>query len=294
MLEPVGSAPESSTVRSYSIHSIVGVGGAGKTTLAQLVYNNERVTAEFDLRIWLSLTRGLDLYRHTRIMVETASKNECPRLDSMDFLQDVLIDSIKSKKILVVMDDIWWDETMNELKWEQFVAPLASMKRGSRILVTSRNEKMPRVLLPQKIMPLEELEENDFLSLFMHYAFGGVGLNSTHSLVYLERIGKQIAKKLSRSPLVAKAVGSRLCKNLDERFWRDTLDSDMLTDTMQSLLWSYLNLDTPIQRCFSYCAIFPKGYSFCKEDLILLWVAEGFIRHSSTRRMEDVGEDYFQ
>ncbi|XP_078148999.1 putative disease resistance protein RGA4 [Carex rostrata] len=293
LLKPVAFEPEPSQVRSYSVYSIVGVGGAGKTTLAQLVYNHERVTAEFDIRIWLSMTRGLDLFRDTRILVEAATKNESPRLDSLDILQDVLIGSIKSKKILVMMDDVWWEETMNELKWEQFVAPLACVKRGSIILVTSRTKKMPRALIPQKIMPLKELEENHFTALFMHHAFGGLGLNSTHSLEYLERIGKQIAKKLSRSPLAAKTVGSRLCKNLDEQFWRDTLERDMLTDTMQSLLWSYQNLDAPIQRCFSYCALFPKGYFFCKEDLILLWVAEGFI-HSSTRRMEDVGEDYFR
>ncbi|XP_078150745.1 putative disease resistance protein RGA4 [Carex rostrata] len=291
LLEPV-TEPESSQVRSYSVYSIVGVGGAGKTTLAQLFYNHERVTAEFDLRIWLSMTRGLDLFHHTRILVEGASKKECPRLDNFDFLQEVLIDSINSKKILVMMDDVWWDETMNEQKWEKFVAPLARVKRGSKILVTSRTENMPCALRPRKIIPLKELEENHFLSLFMHHAFGGLDPKS-HSLESLKRIGEQIAKKLSRSPLAAKAVGSRLCKNLNEWFWRDTLERDMLTDTMQSLLWSYQNLDAPIQRCFSYCAIFPKGYRFDKEDLILLWVVEGFI-HSSTRRMEDVGDDFFQ
>ncbi|XP_078151139.1 disease resistance protein RGA2-like isoform X2 [Carex rostrata] len=292
LLEPV-TEPESSQVRSYSVYSIVGVGGAGKTTLAQLFYNHERVTAEFDLRIWLSMTRGLDLFRHTRILIEGASKKECPCLDNFDTLQGFLIDSIKSKKILVMMDDVWWDETMNEQKWEQFVAPLANAKRGSQILVTSRTENMPCTLLPRKIMPLKNLEENQFFSLFMHHAFGDLEPNSTHSLESLERIGKQIAKKLSRSPLAAKAVGSRLFKNLNEWFWRDTLERDMLTDTMQSLLWSYQNLDAPIQRCFSYCAIFPKGYRFDKRDLILLWVAEGFI-HSSTRRIEDVGDDYFK
>ncbi|XP_078150744.1 disease resistance protein RGA2-like [Carex rostrata] len=293
LLEPVTFEPEPSQVRSYSVYSIVGVGGAGKTTLAQLFYNHERVTAEFDLRIWLSMTRGLDLDHHTRILVEGATQKKCPQLDNFDILQKYLNVSVNSKKILVMMDDVWWDETMNEQKWEQFVGPLARVKRGSKILVTSRTENMPCALLPQKIMPLKELEENHFFSLFMHHAFGSLEPNSTHSLESLERIGKQIANKLSRSPLTAKAVGSRLCKNLNEWFWRDTLERDMLTDTMQSLLWSYQNLDAPIQRCFSYCAIFPKGYQFNKRDLILLWVAEGFI-HSSTRRMEDVGDDYFQ
>ncbi|XP_078151137.1 putative disease resistance protein RGA4 isoform X2 [Carex rostrata] len=296
LLEPV-TKPESSQVRSYSVYSIVGVGGAGKTTLAQLFYNHERVTAEFDLRIWLSMTRELDLDHHTRILVEGATQKKCPRLDNFDILQKFLNDSVNSKKILVMMDDVWWDQTMNdhkwEQKWEQFVAPLASVKRGSKILVTSRTENMPCALHPRKIVPLKELEENHFISLFMHHAFGGLEPNSTKSLESLERIGKQIAKKLSRSPLAAKAVGSRLRKNLNEWFWKDTLERDMLTDTMQSLLWSYQNLDAPIQRCFSYCAIFPKGYPFIKRDLILLWVAEGFI-HSSTRRMEDVGDDYFQ
>ncbi|KAJ3700867.1 hypothetical protein LUZ61_004572 [Rhynchospora tenuis] len=294
LLDQKTSEPESSNVRCYSVHSIVGVGGAGKTTLAWLVYNDERMIANFDLRIWLSMSRGLDLDQHTRIMVEEASTYECPHVDSLDILQDVLIDFIKSKKVLIVMDDVWWDESMNELEWEQFVAPLGNVKRGSKIFLTSRTEKMPRAWLPQKSMPLKELDENHFLKLFMHHAFGGVEIKGSHMLESLARIGKQIASKLSQSPLAAKTVGSHLYKKFNELFWRETLESDMLSDTSQSLLWSYQNLDAPIQRCFSYCSIFPKGYWFEMEDMVRLWVAEGFIQDSGIRRLEDIGRDYFQ
>ena len=49
-----------------------------------------------------------------------------------------------------------------------------------------------------------------------------------------------------------------------------------------------------LKRCFAYCSIFPKDHEFDKENLILLWMAEGLLQFSkSNERMEKVGEHYF-
>nr|CAD1842890.1 unnamed protein product [Ananas comosus var. bracteatus] len=89
-------------------------------------------------------------------------------------------------------------------------------------------------------------------------------------------------------------VGSQLRKRLNVDFWKRILSGDLLKDTMKSLLWSYQNLDAPLQRCFSYCSLFLKGHEIERKNLIHLWIAEGFIKTTDEgKRIEDVGQEYF-
>ncbi|XP_072965423.1 disease resistance protein RGA2-like [Typha angustifolia] len=290
--------PETSTIRrSYSdVVAIVGIGGAGKTTLAQLVYNDQRVINHFEIKMWVCVSRKLDVTRHMREMIESATMSKCPRLESLEALQRTLRDLIKLKKVLLVLDDVWYDESVIEAeRWKMLVDPLTiDGKRGSKILVTARTENMPEVLCPKNIMQLRDLEEDAFISLFMHHAFGGTKLDDQHLRGDLEEIGKKIVRKLHKSPLAAKAVGRQLSKRLKTDVWKATLERDNLSDTAQVLLWSYQHLDAPLQRCFSYFSLFPKGYRFEREKMVHLWMAEGFINTSDgCTRMEDIGNDYF-
>ncbi|XP_072954316.1 putative disease resistance protein RGA3 isoform X2 [Typha angustifolia] len=291
--------PELSIVsrRNYSVVVVTGIGGAGKTTLAQLVYNDQRVVDNFGIKMWVCMSRKLDVFKLTREMIESASKKKCPRLENLDALQSTLKDMIKSKRVLLVLDDVWCYKSENEREWEQLLAPLAFGKRGSKILVTSRPENMPNMpvaLHSQSIMKLKDLGEDEFVSLFMHHAFRGTKLSESHLQEELEKIGKQILQKLCRSPLAAKAVGGQLSKRLQPNFWRAALEQDNLSDTQKALMWSYHRLDAPLQRCFSYFSLFPKGHTFKMEKMIHLWMAEGFIDPSDKgKRMEDIGNDYF-
>ncbi|CAN6337788.1 unnamed protein product [Urochloa humidicola] len=46
---------------SFKIVAVVGTGGIGKTTLAQMIFNNETIEDKFDKRIWLSITKDFNL-----------------------------------------------------------------------------------------------------------------------------------------------------------------------------------------------------------------------------------------
>lgn len=53
----------------------------------------------------------------------------------------------------------------------------------------------------------------------------------------------------------------------------------------------YETLPKYLKRLFLYCSLFPLGYEFGKEEMVQLWIAEGFIEER--HRMEDTGYEYF-
>ncbi|XP_037419391.1 putative disease resistance protein RGA4 [Triticum dicoccoides] len=108
-------------------------------------------------------------------------------------------------------------------------------------------------------------------------------------------IGAEIAQQPKGLPLAASTVGGHLRKRQsDVDFWREVRDCDLLNETTGALWWSYQHLDEQVRRCFVYCSIFPKRYGLNQDELVKLWVAEGFIQTTNAEEdMEAIGQHYF-
>ncbi|XP_011001363.1 PREDICTED: putative disease resistance protein RGA3 isoform X1 [Populus euphratica] len=60
------------------------------------------------------------------------------------------------------------------------------------------------------------------------------------------------------------------------------------------LLLSYYDLPSVVRRCFLYCAMFPNDFEMVKDELVKMWIAQGYLKETSGGDMELVGEQYFQ
>ncbi|XP_062174506.1 putative disease resistance RPP13-like protein 1 [Alnus glutinosa] len=284
----------SNDVRSdeMCVIAIVGMGGIGKTTLAQSIFNNNKVNDHFNIDAWVCVSEEFDVFKVTKIILETVTSSPCYVTD-LNQLQLRLKECLMGKKFLLVLDDVWNE---NYVHWEELSKPFKFGEQGSRIIVTTRNHNVALVMRASSIHPLKELSEEDCWSLFAKHAFHD-GNSNAHG--ELEVIGRKIIEKCGGLPLAVKTIGALLRSKPDVDEWDKILKSklwDLSIDEigiLPALRLSYKYLPSYLKRCFAYSSIFPKDYAFKKDQLIMLWTAEGFLQQSENKTMEEVGNEYF-
>ncbi|XXG50817.1 hypothetical protein AAC387_Pa02g4739 [Persea americana] len=76
--------------RPFSVVSIVGMGGLGKTTLAQLVYNDETMMKHFEKRIWVCVSEDYDVKKILTKVIESMGESAGGNLTWISCSRDLM------------------------------------------------------------------------------------------------------------------------------------------------------------------------------------------------------------
>ncbi|XBH87809.1 hypothetical protein VPH35_075198 [Triticum aestivum] len=274
------------------IHSIFGIGGLGKTTLARAVYN--QLKGSFRLTAFVSLGRNpdvkklfydilfeLDEPRHTKLKPANLDESQLIR---------VLTDLLKNNRYLIVIDDMWDTKV-----WHDFIKfAFLGSKCGSKIIITTRIFEVAAIATDvYKLNPL-----SDGYSEELFYATLSPEEGCEYDLT--DGVIEKILSKCDGVPLAIITIASMLGSKQRED-WPKVYNSigfgtevtEDVDNTRKILLFSYSDLPRHIRTCLLHLSIYPENYFICKDTVIWMWVAEGFVHDESGRSLFEIGERYF-
>ncbi|XP_073106730.1 LOW QUALITY PROTEIN: putative disease resistance protein RGA3 [Elaeis guineensis] len=277
--------------------AIVGMGGIGKTTLAQKIYNDEKLRDNFHQmpRIWLCVTQDFSESDLLRSIIKQAGGD--PGEDKeKEVLEPMLSQVITNKKFFLILDDVWDARVWNELLLRK---PLQSSLADSRILITTRNINIAKQMDAIYSHMVEKLSREDGWSLICKIVFREGDEQDMHDL---SDTGMKIVDKCDGLPLALRTVGGVLrTKAKRQSEWVQVLYSPawsstkLLDGVMGALYFSYRDLPPPVKQCFTYLSLFPKDYVIHEGVFVnYICIAEGFVTSEDGTPLEDVAKGYWK
>ncbi|WOH09630.1 hypothetical protein DCAR_0729088 [Daucus carota subsp. sativus] len=289
----------------HEVVSLWGMGGQGKTTLAQKLYNHVKIRDHFEAFAWVCISQQFDREQVLKgILRQLLPDDRKGRVSDMEDTE--LVDGLRKvqleKKCLVVIDDIW---NVDSWRMLQPAFPLGEKTGGCKILLTTRHLTVAEIGSVCKILGLTEDE--------------GWQLLSRKTRIYdppelpvaseLERIGRDMVKRCKGLPLAISTLGGILRGKQLLREWEKINndisfylvkgegvgEDDEYYTVRQVLGLSYDSLPSRLRHCFLCFANYKEDEIIQTADLYMFWMAEGLISvedRAQGEMMLDVAERY--
>lgn len=283
--------------------SVAGMGGLGKTTLVNQVYDDPKVKKLFKVHAWITVTRSFkmedlleDMVQQIFTVIRKPVPQEVSKMDS-NRLREKIKDLLRQSRYLIVLDDVWDVEV-----WGAINLALPSNRYGSRIMVTTRNAEVASSTCVEShdfVYNLEPLPAEDSWELLCKKTFQGNPCPPS-----LEEICRCILERCGGLPLAIVAISAvlatkdkasvdewaMLCKTIGPE-----IEGNVKLDNMKRVLsLSFNDLPYYLKSCFLYLCMFPDFRKIENMRLIRLWIAEGFVIEKEGKTPEEVAEGYLK
>jgi hypothetical protein len=267
-----------------SVFGIEGMGGIGKTTLAQKIFCDQRIKEVFQIHIWLCISETFVATGLLKQAIRMARGN-CDQLEPGELLVR-LKETIEGKSVFLVLDDVPNPDVWNNL----LRAPLYGALNAC-VLVTTRNQDVLQALNATHTHQVNRMSEDDGLRLLMKNAF------QPYDGPFQE-LGRAIVGRCDGLPLAIKVVAGVLSTRRTVGEWERVRDSEWYVEGLPTgvggpLYVSYRNLPDELKQCFLWCAFLPPNFGIHRDAVSYWWVAEGFVRKERGRSIHKTAEGYY-
>ncbi|WMV48332.1 hypothetical protein MTR67_041717 [Solanum verrucosum] len=275
----------------YGVVSIVGMPGLGKTTLAKKLFRHVRHQFECSGLVYVSQQP-----RAGEILHDIAKQVGLTEEERKENLEGNLRSLLKTKRYVILLDDIWGVEIWDDLKR---VLPECDSKVGSRIIITSRNNNVGRYIgEDSSLHELQPLDSEKSFELFTKKIFTFDNNNNwANASPNLVNIGRSIVERCGGIPLaIVVTAGMLRARERIERAWNRVLESmghKIQDGCAKVLTLSYNDLPIALRPCFLYFGLFPEDHEIRAFDLTNMWIAEKLIvvNSGNGREAESLAED---
>ncbi|XP_002278659.1 probable disease resistance protein At1g61310 [Vitis vinifera] len=261
------------------IIGLYGMGGAGKTTIMTKI-NNEyfKTCNDFEVAIWVVVSRPASVEKVQEVI---RNKLDIPdnrwRNRTEDEKAIAIFNVLKAKRFVMLLDDVW-----ERLDLQKVGVPYPNSQNKSKVILTTRSLDVCRDMEAQKSIKVECLTEEEAINLFKEKV-GETTLNSHPDIPQFAEIA---AKECKGLPLALITIGRAMVGKSTPQEWERAIQmlktypskfSGLGDHVFPILKFSYDNLkNDTIKSCFLYLAIFQEDYEIMNDDLINLWIGEGF------------------
>lgn len=207
----LGSDPQDVCVRTVGIW---GMGGIGKTTLAEVVFH--RLSSRFESSCFIANVREesserRDLYHLRDKLYRKLLGDEKLTIETPTIRDDFVKMRLSRTKVLIVLDDV------NDSSQSEFlIGNQVQFGRGSRIIVTTRDMQLLKKRAGEdvKIYEVKELNSEEAIELFHLNAFRGIR-PTTESM----KFSRMVVDYSTGLPLALTVLGSIFlhCNSKEER-----------------------------------------------------------------------------